>query len=93
MPQGAARKGIGDTMFREEIAQDIALNTVWADASSEAILVKYTGTVEFWAVLVQIPDIEIGFFEAMYGVFDNESDAWEFFTEITVLEDGRARAI
>jgi hypothetical protein len=75
------------TMHREEHAKEKASNTVWAEEGSDAILVKYVGTVEVWAVIVEMPDVEFGTFDGLYGVFDNETEAREFFTEVTVRED------
>ena len=70
-------------MHREEHEKAPALNTVWAETDSDAILTKYVGTVEIWAVVVEMPDAEFGIFECLYGVFDNEAEARDFFTEVT----------
>lgn len=79
-------------MRREEHDKAPAVNTVWAELDSEALLVKYVGVVEVWGVLVEMPDPEFGVFEVMYGMFDNETEARDYFAELTQDEDEEVSA-
>ncbi len=74
-------------MHREEHEKATAGNTFWAEFGSEALLVKYIGTVEVWGVIVEVPDNDFGIIEALYGMFDNEAEARDFFTEVTAQPD------
>lgn len=79
-------------MRREEHDKAPAVNTVWAELDSEALLVKYVGAVEVWAVVIEREDPEWGIFEMMYGMFDNETEARDYFAELTQDEDAEVLA-